>query len=86
MNMLWNTQIQDTCIVFRSWHIHSNTQFVISLIIIALLGVAYEYLRVLQRNLDTHVAASASKPRLSRSPSREDVALLGVTNPGAGYV
>ncbi len=77
MNMLWNTQIQDTCVVFRSWHIHSNAQFVLSLVIIALLGVAYEYLRVLQRNFDSHIASFAPRSH-ARSPSRtrEDATLL----------
>ena len=30
MNMLWNTQIEDTCIVFRSWHISTKAGFVFS--------------------------------------------------------
>ncbi|KAF9045733.1 Ctr copper transporter [Hymenopellis radicata] len=78
MNMLWNIQIQNTCIVFRSWHIHSNAQFVLSLVIIALLGVAYEYLRVLQRKLDSHITSFAPRSH-ARSPSRsrEDATLLG---------
>ncbi|PIL35956.1 transporter [Ganoderma sinense ZZ0214-1] len=60
MNMLWNTQIEDTCIVFRSWHISTTSAFVFSCVVIAGLGVFYEYLRVAQRNLDLRIAATLS--------------------------
>ncbi|TFK66537.1 Ctr copper transporter [Pluteus cervinus] len=56
MHMLWNTQIADTCIVFKSWHISTNFGFVIACLVIVGLGVLYEYLRVLQQRLDVHVA------------------------------
>ncbi|KAI0929937.1 hypothetical protein AcV5_006774 [Taiwanofungus camphoratus] len=56
MNMLWNTQIENTCIVFRSWHISSNTHFVLSCIAIVALGVLYEWLRVAQRDVDLRIA------------------------------
>ncbi|KAF8149488.1 Ctr copper transporter [Crassisporium funariophilum] len=58
MNMLWNTDIIDTCIVFRSWHVTSKSFFIGSCIAIVLLGVFYEYLRVFQRKLDVHIARS----------------------------
>ncbi|KIK98258.1 hypothetical protein PAXRUDRAFT_824055 [Paxillus rubicundulus Ve08.2h10] len=84
MNMLWNTQIVNTCVVFRSWHIHSNAQFVVSFFAIVLLGVLYEYLRVFQRDFDARIGAKLSKGKRSASPvsrsgtpeSSEDVALL----------
>jgi len=53
-----NTDIIDTCVVFRSWHIRSHTGFFWSLIAIVALGVLYEYLRVFQRKLDWHIAQS----------------------------
>jgi len=58
MYMIWNTDIIDTCIVFRWWHIRSHTDFVLTLCAIALLGILYEYLRVFQRKLDLHIAQS----------------------------
>ncbi|KAF8520359.1 copper transporter [Hysterangium stoloniferum] len=58
MNMLWNTQIADTCIVFRGWHITSNVSFFLSCLAIVGLGVAYEYLRVFQRRVDVKIARS----------------------------
>lgn len=66
-----NTDIINTCIVFRSWHIHTHTQFVLSLLAIVLLGVFYEYLRVVQRGLDRRIALglTAAKGKI-RVPSR----------------
>ena len=55
-----NTQIQDTCIVFRSWHISSNTAFVFSCLAILALGVFYEWLRRAQGQFDVKVAATLS--------------------------
>ncbi|KAJ7073223.1 Ctr copper transporter [Mycena belliarum] len=56
MNMLWNTQIVNTCIVFRSWHVSSMSIFVLSCIAIMGLGILYEALRVVQKQLDVRVA------------------------------
>ncbi|PFH44940.1 hypothetical protein AMATHDRAFT_72106 [Amanita thiersii Skay4041] len=56
MHMLWNTQIINTCIVFPSWHITSHTTFILSFLIIVLLGVGYEYLRLIQHRVDVHIA------------------------------
>ena len=93
MNMLWNTQIIDTCIVFPSWHISSHTQFVLSCIAVAALGVLYEYLRAVQTAVDVRVAralaGSKGKTR-ARSGSRtpdgepEEAGLLSGTI-GNGY-
>ncbi|TBU33932.1 Ctr copper transporter [Dichomitus squalens] len=60
MNMLWNTQIEDTCVVFRSWHISTKAGFVFSCAAVVALGVLYEYLRVAQRGLDRRIAATLS--------------------------
>ncbi|KDR67565.1 hypothetical protein GALMADRAFT_258239 [Galerina marginata CBS 339.88] len=74
MNMLWNTDIIDTCIVFRSWHVTSTSFFLGSCIAIVLLGVLYEYLRVFQRRLDVHIALALqnqSKGKTGRGRERE---------------
>ncbi|KAH9942352.1 Ctr copper transporter [Epithele typhae] len=60
MNMLWNTQIEDTCIVFRQWHVSSTGAFVLSCAAVVALGVLYEYMRVAVRALDVRVAATLS--------------------------
>jgi len=77
MNMLWNTDIIDTCIVFRSWHVSSISFFIGSCISIVLLCIFYEYLRVLQQKVDYHFALSLrakqkGKPRASGRSSPED--------------
>ncbi|CAL1706435.1 unnamed protein product [Somion occarium] len=71
MNMLWNTQIEDTCIVFRSWHISSTTAFVFSCLIVVALGVLYEWLRRAQSNLDVKIAASLSAQGKGKGRSGE---------------
>ncbi|KAJ7217751.1 copper transporter [Mycena pura] len=58
MNMLWNTQIIDTCIVFRSWHVTSSAFFLGSCLAIVALGVFYEYLRAFSKSLDKRIAAA----------------------------
>jgi copper transporter 1 len=30
MNMLWNAQVADTCVVFRSWHISGWVPMLVS--------------------------------------------------------
>ncbi|KAJ7028312.1 Ctr copper transporter [Mycena alexandri] len=55
MNMLWNTQIVDTCIVFRTWHVSSTTTFLVSCAVIMALGVLYEALRATQKTLDARL-------------------------------
>ncbi|KAL4078543.1 Ctr copper transporter [Scleroderma yunnanense] len=67
MHMLWNTQVIDTCIIFSSWHIHTHFQFVLSLLAIVLLGVLFEYLRVLQQCVDHRIATKVGKGK--RTPA-----------------
>jgi len=80
MNMLWNTDIIDTCIIFRSWHVTSNSFFIGSCISIVILSILYEYLRVFQRKLDYHIALSLQPKGKARSransPSIEESAGL----------
>ncbi|KDQ55832.1 hypothetical protein JAAARDRAFT_37253 [Jaapia argillacea MUCL 33604] len=69
MYMLWNTNIVNTCIVFREWHIYSMTGFVVSFFIILALGVLYEWLRVLQTRLDRRIALGLKRER-AKGPVR----------------
>lgn len=69
-----NTQIIDTCVVFKSWHIRSNTGFVLSLIAIVLLGMFFEWLRSYAKLVDRRILAKEAKGRVrlgSREGSRE---------------
>lgn len=74
MNMLWNTDIINTCIVFRQWHIGSNAAFVWSFLAIVALGVFYEYLRGLQKAVDRRIATqllgTKGKGRIALSSGR----------------
>jgi len=84
MNMLWNTQIIDTCVVFRSWHVHTHAQFVLSFAAIVLLSVLFEYLRLFQRDVDVRIKERVNRKRAASpavsgrtTPERgEDVGLL----------
>ncbi|KAJ6586449.1 Ctr copper transporter [Mycena vulgaris] len=73
MNMLWNTQIVNTCIVFRSWHVSSTTAFIASCAIIMALGVFYEALRAFQKKLDARIALElANAPGSVHLPVGDD--------------
>ncbi|KAJ7513054.1 Ctr copper transporter [Mycena galericulata] len=81
MNMLWNTQILDTCIVFRSWHISSPAAFILSCVVIAALAVFYEALRAFQKKLDARIALELANIAPAAGPIRlpldtEDTAML----------
>lgn len=80
MHMLWNTQILDTCVVFKSWHISSNTTFVLSFLAIVLIGVGYEWIRKFQTTLDRRIAISIIKGKglsSGRESPAEDALLMG---------
>jgi copper transporter 1 len=68
MNMLWNTQIIDTCVVFSQWHIRSNLQFFFSFLAIVGLGILYEYLRVFSRDFDKRIAVKLRIQSGRRTP------------------
>ncbi|KAG5641751.1 hypothetical protein DXG03_004282 [Asterophora parasitica] len=83
LNMLWNTQIEDTCIVFPSWHIRTHRGFVLACITIVALSVFYEYLLQLQRRYDLHLArslAAAGKGKGRATPS-----VSGRSSPDVDY-
>lgn len=64
-----NTQIEDTCIVFRSWHISSTQAFLFSCVVIVALGVLYEWLREAQKVMDRKIAATLSAQGKGKSRS-----------------
>jgi len=61
VHMLWNTQVVDTCIVFKQWHISSRFAFVLSFIAIIFMSLGYEYLRAYQRIVDHRIALMLSR-------------------------
>ncbi|CAO3596139.1 unnamed protein product [Absidia cylindrospora] len=56
MNMIFNWQIENTCVVFESWHIHTWVGMLISCVAIFAIAAGYEYLRVWTNSLDRDVA------------------------------
>lgn len=66
-----NTQIVDTCVVFKSWHIRSNADFVLSLIAIVLLGMFFEWLRSYAKKVDQRILAKQGKGRVRLGNSRD---------------
>jgi len=78
-----NTQIIDTCIVFPSWHISSNTSFILSFIVIVLLGVLYEYLRFVQRRVDVYIAQAISNGERGQGRIRSPIR-SGTASPAGG--
>jgi copper transporter 1 len=76
-----NTQIIDTCIVFRSWHVTSTAYFAGSCLAIVALGVFYEYLRAFSKSVDTRIAlalVASGKGKRAASGTRS-----GRSSPGA---
>ncbi|KAI8067898.1 Ctr copper transporter family-domain-containing protein [Gongronella butleri] len=52
MNMIFNWQIEDTCVVFEWWHIHSKMGMIVSCLAIFAIAAGYEYLRAWTTQLD----------------------------------
>lgn len=56
-----NTQIEDTCVVFRGWHISSKFTFFLSFLAVIAISLAYEWLRAYSRAVDQRIALGLSK-------------------------
>ncbi|CDS13948.1 hypothetical protein LRAMOSA06121 [Lichtheimia ramosa] len=52
MNMLFNWQIENTCIVFEWWHIRTAYGFWGSCLVVFAIAAGYEFLRVKSNNID----------------------------------
>jgi copper transporter 1 len=46
MNMLLSWDYNNLCLLSSSWHIKTLPQFIVSLLLVAVLATGYEYLRV----------------------------------------
>ncbi|CAD6573257.1 MAG: hypothetical protein TREMPRED_000761, partial [Tremellales sp. Tagirdzhanova-0007] len=44
MNMLWNSDIEDVCVVFSSWHITGPLSMLLSCVAIAMIAISYSFL------------------------------------------
>jgi copper transporter 1 len=50
--MLFNWQVNDVCVVFEWWHIHTAVDLLLSCIAVFCIAAGYEYLRVWSTSLD----------------------------------
>lgn len=55
MTMSWNSYTQNVCIITPAWHIRSSQGFVLSMLVILGISVAYEYLKWVMRCLDVAI-------------------------------
>ncbi|CAO3640971.1 unnamed protein product [Mucor hiemalis] len=61
MNMLFNWQVKDVCVVFEWWHIHTATDLLISCIAVFCIAAGYEYLRVKSKTFDEQWSQTEKK-------------------------
>ena len=77
---------QGTCIVFRSWHIKSNFDLILSCLVLILISISYEYLRMQARLLDRRIEKDLVSSRTrdgGRSPGEESTILQLQQAPGS---
>lgn len=55
MTMSWNSHTRNVCIITPAWHIRSSQGFVLSMLVILGISVAYEYLKWAMRCLDVAI-------------------------------
>ncbi|SPO26696.1 related to CTR2 - Protein involved in copper transport [Ustilago trichophora] len=89
MNMVWNWDTTNICILTSSWRITTPFSLYLSLALICLAGVLYEWLRLYIRLLDARLArsASSSSSSLLSAPGgghrRRASLLLPTSNPAS---
>lgn len=52
MNMLFNWDTKNLCVVFKWWHIRTTFDAILTLLIVVLLGMGYEYLKFIGNKYD----------------------------------
>ncbi|CAO3703221.1 unnamed protein product [Rhizopus stolonifer] len=73
MNMLFNWQIENTCVVFRWWHISGPLSLVFSCLAIFFIAAFYEWVRAYSSTLDTKWHAPELFERNNSSEEQENV-------------
>ncbi|KAG0269220.1 hypothetical protein DFQ27_004460 [Actinomortierella ambigua] len=81
MNMLFNWDTKNVCVVFESWKIDTPQGMVISLLVIIALAVSYELLRARARQYDDHLKEGERKRDDSASSILDDDTLNHVSHP-----
>ncbi|SNX85016.1 related to CTR2 - Protein involved in copper transport [Melanopsichium pennsylvanicum] len=83
MNMVWNWDKTNLCILTSSWHITTPFSLYVSLTFIAFCGVIYEYLRLYIRTIDSRLARTSPCSSLASTHRRRASLLLPTSNPGS---
>ncbi|WVR03460.1 hypothetical protein IAU60_000451 [Kwoniella sp. DSM 27419] len=85
MNMLWNNQIADVCVVFESWHIRGAVTMAVSCLAIVLISLFYSYLLHYIKNYDKRIALNIYQ---TSQPNRRESIVPSMTGglavPGTG--
>jgi len=55
MSMTWNTDTSGMCIVYRSWHVKTEKQFVVSLFAVFAIAMGYEVLKLYLQHLEVAI-------------------------------
>ncbi|WVQ80452.1 hypothetical protein IAT38_002557 [Cryptococcus sp. DSM 104549] len=83
MNMLWNNQVADTCVVFRSWHISGTWTMILSCLTIIGISLFYSYLLHYIKNLDRQIAVTLYS---GAQPHRRERGERGEGSSGTGLI
>ncbi|WVQ93839.1 hypothetical protein IAU59_000917 [Kwoniella sp. CBS 9459] len=75
MNMLWNNQIADTCVVFQSWHISGPVTMAISCMAVILISLFYSYLLHSIKAYDRRIALNIYQ---TSQPNRRESSVPGL--------
>lgn len=92
LQMLFNWQIQDVCVVYEWWHIHSALEMFISCLVIFAIAAGYEYLRAQSSTLDQMWYDANAKKRADtrladdREEVQENEGLLQRNTPAPRYL
>ncbi|CAM0135268.1 copper transpport protein [Umbelopsis sp. WA50703] len=72
MNMLFNWDVENVCIVFEWWRIETPFGLLLSSFVIAGIAAGYEFLRASSRAYDNQIIAADKKKDTSRRMDLED--------------
>ncbi|CAO3627127.1 unnamed protein product [Mucor hiemalis] len=80
MNMLFNWQIEDTCVVFRWWHIKGPISLILSCLAIFIIAALYEWIRAYSLLIESRWHDAELLLSRANTGEEEDDVLIGVQN------
>ncbi|KAI8394061.1 Ctr copper transporter family-domain-containing protein [Radiomyces spectabilis] len=72
MNMIFNWQVKNVCVVFEWWHIHTALGLLLSCAAVFAIAAGYEYLRVYASSLDQRYKLANAKKQAAGNAARID--------------